>query len=281
MVKEDRARPFRYRKLPSTVEKPVAVNNTVTLRQELNRLYGDTVKLAGSFRNPEKATQFKCEREHVWLAVAADVLAGKTCPRCPKKKTTPRYIADLKARRGSDLVAAEEYVNSDTPIMHECGFCGHQWRIAPKNAISPTYHCPVCKSGDRNKVGGSMPYSDAAIEWLESESKQRRIFITHAGNGGERTLPDTRFKVDGYNHEKRMVFEFHGDIWHGNPDIFEPDAYCHPYEKSKTADELNVETIERLKKIYDLGYVVVHIWEANWNAGNFAKVFDPNDSSTH
>lgn len=280
MVKRDR-KSFRYKKLPSTVEKPIEVTNTATLRQELHRLFGETVTLSGSFRNPSKATEFSCERGHTWRAVASDVIAGKTCLKCPRKKTDARYKADLKARRGSDLVAVENYAGTDTGIMHECGFCGHQWRIAPKNAIDSGYHCPACKSGDRNKIGGSMPYSSMAIDWLESEAKRRRIFITHAGNGGERTLPGSRLKVDGYNHDNRMVFEFHGDIWHGNLKLFGREEHCHPFRKHSTAKELNIETIDRLEKIHELGYVIVHIWENDWKAGRPARMFNPKDPDTH
>ena len=46
------------------------------------------------------------------------------------------------------------------------------------------------------------------------------IRILHARNGGEKEIGP--YKVDGYyeTDTERVVLEFHGDFWHGNPNKY-------------------------------------------------------------
>jgi len=60
------------------------------------------------------------------------------------------------------------------------------------------------------------------------------------------------------------IYEFHGDCFHGNPDLFEGHEQCHPYKKLK-AKELYDKTKERENKIISLGYNLVTIWENDFD----------------
>lgn len=109
-----------------------------------------------------------------------------------------------------------------------------------------------------------MPYtfSQQAIQWIESIMLQENIFIQHAQNIGEYYIPCTRLHVDGYCEGMNTIYEFYGDYYHGNPDIFEPGYETFFY---KTAGELYQNTLERENKIKQLGYNLVTIWESEWN----------------
>lgn len=118
------------------------------------------------------------------------------------------------------------------------------------------YGCPYC--ANRNC------YSKVAIKWLNSIDPN----IQHAENGGEYRiikLDGTYFKADGYCKETNTVYEFHGDVFHGNPDLFEPNTKCHPFNKDITAKELYDKTIEREEYIKSLGYNLVVMWENDYN----------------
>ena len=108
-------------------------------------------------------------------------------------------------------------------------------------------------------------YSMKCIRWLESIIKQNNIFIQHAKNLGEYRIPGTRFSVDGYCHETNTVYEFHGDIFHGNPELFEDHETPNFYNREATAKELYINTIERENKIKELGYNLVIMWENDFN----------------
>ncbi|MGI0076328.1 MAG: DUF7487 domain-containing protein [Nitrosopumilaceae archaeon] len=106
-------------------------------------------------------------------------------------------------------------------------------------------------------------FSYKCILWLESIMKQQNIFIQHAQNIGEYSISSTRFHVDGYCKETNAVYEFYGDMWHGNPTIFESHICCNLFS-DLTASELYQKTIERENIIKSLGYNLITIWESDW-----------------
>ncbi len=101
------------------------------------------------------------------------------------------------------------------------------------------------------------------VLWLESIMESEKISIQHSQNGGEFKIPGTRWKADGYCVETNTVYEFHGDYWHGNPKMFESDAYNNSLYK--TMGELYQKTIDRENTIKELGYNLVVMWENNWD----------------
>lgn len=116
--------------------------------------------------------------------------------------------------------------------------------------------CPKCST--------YKTYSNVSIRWLEDVMRSEGIFIQHALNQGEYKIPNTKFKVDGYCHETNTVYEFHGDVFHGNPLLFEPDTKCHPKDKNITANELYEQTIAREQSIRNLGYNLMVMWESDY-----------------
>jgi len=111
----------------------------------------------------------------------------------------------------------------------------------------------------------TVGYSIKAIQWLEEIMKEEQIFIQHAGNVGEFKIPGTRYKVDGYCLSNNTVYEFHGDCFHGNPDLYEDEETPNFYKNHLTAKELYNNTKERENKIINLGYNLVVIWENDYN----------------
>ena len=79
---------------------------------------------------------------------------------------------------------------------------------------------------------------------------------------GEYKIPTTNYLADGYCKEINTIYEFHGDFWHGNPKKFNPNA-INPVSK-KTYGELYQSTQIKKKKIIELGYNYVEIWENDW-----------------
>lgn len=146
-----------------------------------------------------------------------------------------------------------KYVNSHTKIKIIC----------PEHGIFaqlPVIHlkgsgCPKCEA---------TGFSKMAISWLQQISLKENIFIQHALNTGEFCIPNTKFKADGYCEETNTIYEFHGDCFHGNPNIFYPEQHCHPYNKQITALELFERTIDRENEIKNLGYTLITIWERDF-----------------
>jgi G:T-mismatch repair DNA endonuclease (very short patch repair protein) len=115
--------------------------------------------------------------------------------------------------------------------------------------------CPNCRPN----------YSKKQIEWLNLLSKLNNINIQHAMNGIEFTIPSTKYKADGYCENTNTIYEFHGDLWHGNPKLFKPNDTSYFGVKY---GKLYKKTLEREKLIKDLGYNLVVMWEYDWNKIN-------------
>jgi hypothetical protein len=92
--------------------------------------------------------------------------------------------------------------------------------------------------------------------------------IQHARNLGEFVIPGTRYKADGYIKSSNIIFEFHGDFWHGNPKLYD-QTKINP-RIGITYGELYNQTIAKSNIILDKGYNLVEIWENDWN--KFIKI---------
>lgn len=170
-------------------------------------------------------------------------------------KTTEQFIIDaIKVHGNKYSYEHTEYINAHTPLRINCLTHG----IFQQAPNVHTYHKAGCPSCINNS------HSTTALQWLNEISNTNNIFIQHAGNIGEYAIPHTRFKADGYCKETNTIYEFYGDAFHGNLNVYESTDTCHPFDKSKTAEQLNLKTITREQKIKELGYTVVSIWESDF-----------------
>ena len=102
--------------------------------------------------------------------------------------------------------------------------------------------------------------SKESLRWLEYVAKRWKIRIHHAmsGHGGERWIE--KAPVDGYNHKKKEVFQYHGCYWHGC-------RKCYPYDREriidrgdKTREDLYIATKKRTAYLRKAGYRVIEAW---------------------
>ena len=141
-----------------------------------------------------------------------------------------------------------------------------------KISIICSVHGPFLQTPDTHLRGAGCPscahtakHSIKAIHWLTQISLEHNIYIQHADNEGEFLIPGTKLKADGYCKETNTIYEFHGDKWHGNPSIYPPSSFCHPYDSNITAGELYKKTCERDNIILSLGYNLITMWESEAN----------------
>ncbi len=113
------------------------------------------------------------------------------------------------------------------------------------------------------KVTHTRGRSHKSIKWLESVMNSERIYIQHYENDGEYSIPNTPYRADGYCAETNTIYEFHGDYWHGNPDVYDPT--CYNKALYKTMNTLYQATISREYNIRELGYNLVVMWESEFN----------------
>ncbi len=140
----------------------------------------------------------------------------------------------------------------------------HVWNAWIAHRTGPIKSgCPQCTTNG---------YSVKQINWLSEIETNENICIQHACKpGGEYKLPIVG-KVDGYCVTNNTVYEFHGDFWHGNPNKFNRDDMNTVVKK--TFGELYDKTIIRDAMITSMGYILVTMWESDYERGVKVPKFD-------
>lgn len=82
-------------------------------------------------------------------------------------------------------------------------------------------------------------------------------------------INDRIFNVDGIDYETNTIYEFNGDYYHGNPEIFNSNKLNKT--TGKTFGELYKNTSEKERLLREFGYNVISIWEKDYKLINKIK----------
>jgi hypothetical protein len=182
-------------------------------------------------------------------------LNGKGCIKCA----------------GKALLTKEEFIKKSNLIhLNKYSYCKVILKCnRTKVVIGCPEHGDFIQRADHHLSGSGCSkciktkYSKIAIDWIKYieyiTNKEIQYIFSPLG---EYIIPKTKFKADGYCKETNTIYEFHGDFWHGNPKKYNPDD-INPILK-KSYRELYNQTQLKKKKIIELGYNYVEIWESNW-----------------
>lgn len=135
------------------------------------------------------------------------------------------------------------YNNAHSKIKIICPIHGF-FTQTPDAHINQKQGCPKCREAITSKL---------EKEWLD----YLNISIRHY----EITIKDKKFIVDGIKFETNTIYEFLGDYWHGNPNIYNGN---HKTRNNKTMGDLYNATMERFSVIKSIGFDIVYIWESDW-----------------
>lgn len=87
------------------------------------------------------------------------------------------------------------------------------------------------------------------------------VYIQHAENKDEYSIPNTMYKVNGFCRNSKTVYEYYGCIYHGCIKCTKP--YELNIYNNCTNKELYEKTIEREMLLKKHGHDVVSIWECD------------------
>ena len=192
------------------------------------------------------------------------IIQGGGCIECSRiNSAKKRTLTNDEFIEKSRLVHGDKYdyskvvyTYSDIPVVIVCKIHG-EFMKTPIAHYNSCRGCPKCANNG---------YSKPSILWLNFFSNYYNINIQHACNDGEYLIPETKYSADGFCKDNNTIYEFHGDYWHGNPKVFNPD-YINEITK-KTFKELYDKTLIRENKIKELCYNLVTIWEYDWKKIN-------------
>jgi len=185
-------------------------------------------------------------------------LAWQGCQKCSQKKISylhkrsQKFIKRaIKIHKGKYNYKMSNYTTAHNKISIIC----------PKHGIftqTPDSHlrcggCPKCAKKN---------YSKISIKWLTEMMIKNTVFIQHAENIGEYMIPELKQFVDGYCKETNTVYEFNGDLFHGNENLYNLNDK-HPLN-GKTFGNLYYKTLYKEEMLRNFGYNLIIMWEEDY-----------------
>jgi hypothetical protein len=134
------------------------------------------------------------------------------------------------------------YINCATKLEIICPKHGSFWQTPGSHLICGA-DCSWCVGKNSQKEKQWLDYLDIPIQY-------RNKILFHR---------DKHYRVDAYDPINNVVYEFNGDYWHGNPEIYNSES-INKHNKQKFSS-LYEKTIKREKELISLGYNIVSIWE--------------------
>lgn len=203
-----------------------------------------------------------------------------------KRKSFLKWYKEHKNDKFDFQKELLKYCRSDVDILRKCclrfkELFEEMTTVNGMEGVDPFQRCITIASAcqlvfrrhflEENCIGIIPPHgykpetkhSVKALQWLKYMSQKLGIKIQHARNGGEKVIGP--YKIDGYYERdgEKVVLEFHGDFWHGNPECYSADTY-NPV-RGLTMGELYQETMDKQQYLQNNGYTYVCEWEKNFD----------------
>lgn len=174
------------------------------------------------------------------------------CPSCAgvKKLTTQEFIEKSILVHGQRYDYSEsEYVTRPGKIKIICHRHGAFWQTANCHLVG--HGCVKC----------SASVSRKETKWLDlmkvpNDNLHRNVIIF---------IDNKKYNVDGYLANSKTIYEFLGDYWHGNPNVYSAKDFN--INCKKTFGELFLNTELKLNKLKEHGFQIISIWESEFDKG--------------
>lgn len=241
----------------------------ITVASAKRRIYAThgnkVILLSKSIANNRETLKFSCDKGHTWYTSLGSVInTGSGCSKCYaiKRRLTHEQVTNVILEvHGHKIEMISSYAGSNKNHKFKCDV-GHEWTNTPAEIMRgagcrtcyTTYSRSYVSIEWLNQIRKLLPYKIRAYDWKIGEKRLR-------GADGK------SYTVDGWCKDLKLIFEFHGDCFHGNLNIYKQNDKCHPFDRDITAKRLYTNTIRRENNLIDAGYTVVSVWEADYRNG--------------
>lgn len=195
-----------------------------------------------------------------------------TGSRCSKENCDKLAQHGQPGRR--DRYCFEHRLEGDFTLSAQCSKCNN--RQAKRDG-----YCTRCHP---DYVSTSIGTSKIGCQWIDELETiiGRPIQHSHYDPVTQTVTPNeyrppcmlTR-PCDGYDSESNTIYEFHGDIYHGHPRLWDSVDDCNHFGQSYA--KLYDKTVEKSKTLFRNGYKVVYIWESTY----YKYLKNPDDLLAH
>ncbi|MBK3779920.1 hypothetical protein G3A43_06605 [Paraburkholderia aspalathi] len=170
---------------------------------------GECLSAPDDYENRSTDLRWRCEEGHEWSAKWTHIQRGHWCVVCAGNlpPTFEQIQAKAASRGGACLSTPEDYKNSSSKLLWQCGNGHAPWKTSWAYVNSGNW-CPACVNKTEGMVRRfleltlDMALPSASPIWLRPAGA-RRGFI-----------------LDGYNEDKGVAFEYHGAQHYERVDVF-------------------------------------------------------------
>ena len=227
-----------------------------------NGIHGNNTYDYSKFEYINSTTKGKiiCSIHGIFEQSPDNHLNGTRCPKCygTYRPTTDEWIEKAIKIHGNKYEYKKvNYITSKIKVTITCKIHGN-FEQTPSDHLSG-YGCPKCSNNGTSKI---------AQEWIDLLLVKQPELRHFYHEKGEFNIPKTNYKADAYNKETKTIYEFHGDFWHGNSEVFNHKLMNNVCKK--TFGQLYKRTIKKQRECEELGYTYKSIWENDWIKGKMA-----------
>lgn len=205
--------------------------------------------------NSHKKIKIICSKHGEFLQTPNNHLTKYGCLKCgfvkrgiANKKTSEEFLKQLKHIYKNKYDISKVIYNGDNkPVELICRIHG-SFSLTPTNIIHGKQGCRSCNISKSRKATSWLNLLD-----VSKSNREKRIYIDDINY----------IIVDGYDPIKKIVYEFWGDYWHGNPKMFKKEQW-NSHTKCSMGDLYKL-TNEKRKSIKKKGYKLIEIWESDWD----------------
>ena len=212
--------------------------------------------LIENFKGMSIEVPIRCNTcRHVFHQNPSNHTGGYGCPNCAGYYVygTDSFIEKARKTHGDKYDYSKSvYIESKVEVKNiYCKICNKYFDQLANVHIG------------RDGKGSGCPYcacrsSSVENEWLDFLNIPKKYRQSKFKISGK------LIKTDAYDPITNTVYQFHGDYWHGNPQVYNPElVHGHKGIKMK---EMYEKTIIRDELIKQAGYNLIVIWEKDWEA---------------
>jgi hypothetical protein len=170
-------------------------------------------------------------------------LAGQGCKKCAGQKQYCDFIKKCEEKYTGYTYDKVIYDGMFNDVIITCDIHG-DFKTKPVSFLHKSRTCKKCRVKTK---------SNMETEWLNTfniEFENRNVYIK---------LNNKTYCVDGIDKDNMIIYEFYGDFFHGNPDLYKSEE-INPLLK-ETYGSLYNKTKIKENDIISSGYKLIHIWE--------------------
>lgn len=198
--------------------------------------------------NNKTKIEIICNKHKSFWQLAGNHLKGIGCSKCSGKYSgNSEYFITRANETHNHLYdySKVNYIKANNKVEIICNKHG-AFNQTPHDHLDG-HGCPICV----NTV------SKVEVSWLNS------LGIPSEFRNKTIRLDGKLFKPDAIDMNNKIIWEFYGDFWHGNPKIYNGQDIN--YLNKKSFSKLYEATFEKEKTLIANGYKIISIWENDWN----------------